>query len=259
MQITPIGGGQTDTSWLELPTYRRFACACHTATTKKDFHRLINDELTELIPHRMFVCGVGNVGSRRASRCVNVSFPESYLKEVVAEDGTVRSFAVEEWIRSRRPVYVDQRDASAAALPAYREWWAAFEAHGLTSLVGHGTVNAFGHQVFYFSLAGVSACYADEHNKFLFDLIAVHLQHALLSTHADVSDRAKSARQPLSCREQEILKWICHGKSNSEIAQILNVSSWTVKLHVANVLRKLNASNRSHAVAKAVEIGLFPV
>jgi DNA-binding CsgD family transcriptional regulator len=57
----------------------------------------------------------------------------------------------------------------------------------------------------------------------------------------------------LSRREQEVLTWICIGKSNAEIAIILGISAWTVKIHVSNVLAKLNAANRSHAVAKAIQ------
>ena len=60
----------------------------------------------------------------------------------------------------------------------------------------------------------------------------------------------------LSVREIEVLYWLCSGKSNWEIALILGLSACTVKNHVSNILKKLEASNRQHAAIKGVELGL---
>lgn len=51
----------------------------------------------------------------------------------------------------------------------------------------------------------------------------------------------------LSDREKEILKCICQGLSNSDIAAVYNISLHTVKNHVIKILSKLNANNRAHA------------
>lgn len=50
--------------------------------------------------------------------------------------------------------------------------------------------------------------------------------------------------QPLSPRESEILRWVNEGKSNSEIAAILDLSLHTVKDHLKNAFRKLGVENR---------------
>lgn len=54
----------------------------------------------------------------------------------------------------------------------------------------------------------------------------------------------------LSAREAEILRWIALGKTNPEIGSILNISSFTVKNHVQRILKKLDVTNRTHAVGK---------
>jgi len=54
----------------------------------------------------------------------------------------------------------------------------------------------------------------------------------------------------LSQREAEILHWVSHGKTNPEIAQILNISAFTVKNHMQRVFQKLNVTNRAQAVSK---------
>ncbi|MCY4336652.1 MAG: response regulator transcription factor [Litoreibacter sp.] len=61
----------------------------------------------------------------------------------------------------------------------------------------------------------------------------------------------------LSTREIETLEHLCTGASNKEIARALDIAEVTVKLHVKNILAKLNVSNRTQAALIAKENGLF--
>lgn len=61
----------------------------------------------------------------------------------------------------------------------------------------------------------------------------------------------------LTAREQECLKWASQGKTSAEIAVIIDRSVDTVRLHIKNAIRKLDASNRSHAIAIALHLGLI--
>lgn len=54
--------------------------------------------------------------------------------------------------------------------------------------------------------------------------------------------------EPLSRREQEIMRWVSVGKTNIEIARILEISPRTVRNHLQNVFRKLDVMNRAQAV-----------
>ncbi|MGW0552294.1 response regulator [Streptomyces altiplanensis] len=63
-------------------------------------------------------------------------------------------------------------------------------------------------------------------------------------------------RAALTSREEEVLRLMATGLSNPEIAGSLTVSQETVKTHVGNVLTKLGAQNRTHAVVIAYESGL---
>ncbi|ODA65926.1 Nitrate/nitrite response regulator protein NarL [Methyloligella halotolerans] len=56
----------------------------------------------------------------------------------------------------------------------------------------------------------------------------------------------------LTAREREILHLICAGKSNKHIARELNISDGTVKVHVKNLLRKLNLQSRLEAAVWAL-------
>jgi DNA-binding NarL/FixJ family response regulator len=61
----------------------------------------------------------------------------------------------------------------------------------------------------------------------------------------------------LTDREQEVLKLIVSGKSNKEIAQILNVSNHTAKAHVGNIIQKLAVDDRTQVAVKALKDGLI--
>lgn len=64
-------------------------------------------------------------------------------------------------------------------------------------------------------------------------------------------------RPRLSGREREILLLAARGLSNATIAAGLGLSPETVKSHLRQVMGKLGARNRSHAVALAYEFGLL--
>lgn len=61
----------------------------------------------------------------------------------------------------------------------------------------------------------------------------------------------------LTEREQEVLQWVARGASNPEIGQHLHISSGTVRVHVHAILRKLGASDRTHAAVLALDQGLI--
>jgi DNA-binding NarL/FixJ family response regulator len=60
----------------------------------------------------------------------------------------------------------------------------------------------------------------------------------------------------LTRREREVLALIADGLSNKEIAAELTLSVGTVRLHVSNILAKLDAPNRTTAAAIAMKHGL---
>lgn len=85
---------------------------------------------------------------------------------------------------------------------------------------------------------------------------------ALDDFHGDAVDEASddaSARPVLSPREAEVLSLLAEGAPNKVIARRLNISVHTAKFHVAAILIKLGAANRTDAIAIAMRQGLVLV
>ena len=58
----------------------------------------------------------------------------------------------------------------------------------------------------------------------------------------------------LSVREAEVLVWIAHGKSNNEIAELLELSPRTVNKHLEQIFNKLGVENRTAAATRATRV-----
>jgi len=62
--------------------------------------------------------------------------------------------------------------------------------------------------------------------------------------------------QFLTRREHDVLSGLLAGRSNKEMARNLNLSEVTIKHHLKSLRSKLGARNRTHAVCRAIELGI---
>jgi LuxR family transcriptional regulator, quorum-sensing system regulator SdiA len=93
----------------------------------------------------------------------------------------------------------------------------------------------------------------DERNfAALMTLIAHYFDNRVLDTARDW--RNKSVR--ISRREHQCLQWSARGKTIDEIGEILDLSAETVRVYMKRINQKLQACNRTHAVAKALHLGI---
>jgi two-component system, NarL family, response regulator NreC len=67
----------------------------------------------------------------------------------------------------------------------------------------------------------------------------------------------RSAEDPLSGREREVLRLLALGHTNREIAGKLTISVRTVESHRAHIMQKLRLSTRAELVRYALDEGLL--
>jgi DNA-binding NarL/FixJ family response regulator len=73
----------------------------------------------------------------------------------------------------------------------------------------------------------------------------------------DITSDNATAPIALTVRQQQVLFLLAQGKSNKEIAITMELADTTVRDHVTEILRRLDAGNRTEAVVKAQQLGLL--
>jgi len=71
------------------------------------------------------------------------------------------------------------------------------------------------------------------------------------------SAKKENNEHGLTNREIEVLELLAEGKSIKEISELINLSSHTIKFHVANTYKKLNVQSQAGAVAKGIRDGII--
>lgn len=69
--------------------------------------------------------------------------------------------------------------------------------------------------------------------------------------------KQREVTDELTSREIEVLEEVVKGASNKEIADLLNITENTVKIHLRNILEKLHVQNRIQAAVHAIREGLI--
>lgn len=94
------------------------------------------------------------------------------------------------------------------------------------------------------------------HRELLDAIRSVHAGHKRIPPEiaAQLADHAGD--EELSSREIDVLRLVGEGNSNKQIADKLSIGETTVKSHISNILAKLGANDRAHAVTIALQRGI---
>ena len=95
------------------------------------------------------------------------------------------------------------------------------------------------------------------HRELLETIRAVHAGHKRIPPEIAAELAQHAADDELTVREIDVLRLIAAGNANKQIADQLSIGEATVKSHVTNILSKLGANDRSHAVTIALKRGII--
>ena len=98
---------------------------------------------------------------------------------------------------------------------------------------------------------------ADVNEELLDTIRSVHAGHRSIHPEVAAELAEYTGREALTVREIEVLRLIATGNANKEIGARLSVGEDTVKRHVTNILGKLDANDRTHAVTIALKRGII--
>jgi len=236
------------------------------------FYLWTQGDLQRLVPHKLAACAAFDFSQRDLAFDVLNSVPLAPEVLAVLNDARspLMSNLVAEWQKGQgQPVWVDMRqlaqhDPSAQGLTQSGYDWVLLHAmtrpgrpHELESFFAFGspggTPDPLAAHALHLFLPYLHCTYM---RVFVIEGEMAGLGRLPRTVGQTDGERVRMV-QNLTEREREILRWVRDGKSNQAISDELGISALTVKNHVQKILRKLGASNRAQAVAKALMMNMF--
>lgn len=210
--------------------------------------------LRALIPHDTLICASGLGASRgMLMRYYSSSryFEQAHFEAACFGGDALVPALMREWESSGKPQFLLPRadDLDLAERLDRLE---------LRNLIAHGIRGAEPQSGGFYCFSRTTLD-ESERTARLLDLLlpCVHATYCRVLQEEPRSTGMAGQASAVTPREVEILHLIKDGKSTSDIADHLSLSPFTVRNHVKNILRKLNACSRSHAVAQAISQGIL--
>jgi transcriptional regulator EpsA len=241
----------------------RFSDAVETSfsiSSRQQFFVWSQSPLQAMIPHEILICGIED-GSRQGVSMHRFSTSRYFRQEhfdVIADPtrGLVPKLLATAEAHRSALVFCPDSGANGTDLDL-NDLVTRNEMKNLAALLVMGTRGRF--EAFYaFSRVTVAQ---DDRLRYIMELLVPHLHNAFIRVLATEREAAGSGGQRsgrlVTPRQQEILRLIQSGKTNSEIAEVLDCSQWTIKNHVQAILRKLDSNTRTHAISRAMSLGIL--
>ena len=239
--------------------FREVAAATLAVRSRRQFFEWTQTELQRLVAHDVLFAALAHrPGEYRVAPFSCLPQAEDWLRQACDPPIGLLERLVGAWCEAGQPLYwpadadpAGAPDWSAQAPPAVLELLAQFG-----SLAAHGVAGAGRAPLSFFCFARLSGPVPPES----LELLVPHLHTALARVFS--TEPGGFARVPLSllrltAREREVLAAVHAGRRNAEIGRAMGVSPLTVKNHLQQILKKLDARRRGDAVKKALALGLL--
>jgi len=210
--------------------------------------------LQGLVPHDIMICVAGG-GAWRGLQIRHFSgcryFEQRHFEAACFGANALVPTLMREWETTGQPRFLlpGTMDAESAKRLMELE---------LRNLIAHG-VRGVEPQSGGFVCFSRTTLDATERTVRILDLLlpCIHATYCRVLFEDAILPARANPNVLVTAREVEILYLIKDGKSTGDIAQHLRLSPFTVRNHVKNIFRKLNARSRSHAVAQAISQGIL--
>jgi transcriptional regulator EpsA len=234
--------------------------ASRIASHRKLYELLQGEDIQRFIPHQVLISAWGDFGELRLQRDVISALPglRTGLLNHCTMDGILQALHKRWLVQGRQPMLLD---STKDARLEYSDCDCTLHKflQGRWSMLVHGVTNMRDGEVcLYLALhAGpiIKGCSVERFRQLVDPLItqidvAFRRIAALESPSLAGDHESPASLRMLSQREEEILLLVSEGKTNIETSKILALSVFTVKNHMKRIMKKLNAGNRTEAVAK---------
>jgi DNA-binding CsgD family transcriptional regulator len=214
----------------------------------------IFSELSEIIGYNNCLCAHGNMVDaltqpKPSVDCLNISYPEEYLDHYFQNGHHITDEVLLEFNKTISPVSWREVDNKhGITYPAAQLAYDFDIVDGWT--YGSLDPNTSECSLFWFGGEDPGSM---ERSRAIVQYAVPFLSEA----YKRVLDIPKAKISKLTPKELEVLRWLKEGKSSWEISNILLCSKRVIDFHAKNIITKLDATNRTDAVVKALEQGII--
>jgi transcriptional regulator EpsA len=212
--------------------------------------------MQNLIPHEILICCINNPihgDWHKYYHSASRYFKDEHFSLLCAPSGLLPRL-ISKWAESGQPGIIADHDRSPHRATQFgKDWLPKLQELELKNAVVHGLRGPEGELKAFLCFSRIHGA-LDNKLAHAVQLLSPYVLDVLCRVLA-AEGQGASSRISISRREQEILQWVSEGKTNSEIAQILSLSPFTVKNHVQHIRGKLGVRTRGQAVVRAISIG----
>lgn len=233
-------------------------CANIKSLTEVDY--FIKTEFRRLVPHSMAMWGIIDIVSGKISHISNIDFPKDYVDCITkssAGDNYIECSAFTEWSRTLETIEVNKNSLRSKNICAkYFQLEAPVGEDKIESVIitGFPDLSSCRATVFCFTSKSANSLPL---LKDKVDLVIPFLHQAVVKQFSRESVNTKSkSKNLLTSRETQMLELIFEGMEYQDIARSVGISINTVRSHIQNIFMKLQVTNRTQALVKAITLGI---
>lgn len=236
---------------------------------RNQFFTWTQGSVQTLLPHKLAICGVYERHRKEVRLEVfnSIVIPAPVVAHLTDGQSQLMQHIINAWIDNRgRAMVIRLASPSNRTISPTVE---ALQALGFDELLVHGVSRPQRaseiETLFVFASPGETV---SESQTGGLELILPHLHSTYLRVQSIERELTQVPPSPtpsgngyagasISDRERQVLGWVREGMSNQQIGLQLGISPLTVKNHIQKLLRKLGATNRAQAVARAMSMNLL--
>lgn len=210
-------------------------------------NELFENYLKPIFGYESLIAGVGEIEFTRIKigKIISTNYPEAFLKQIETVTSVEKRSLLAYWLEHQQPLFIHQNNFDHILSDNEKFEIQHFD---LCPMLIHGQRDLSGKFSSYFSFR---KCRIDEEKaNFLLKIYMPYLHLILAKGLKWQYHSTYNSIQKLTPREWQLVDFIKQGKSNKEIAQLLQKSPSTIKHQTVQLFRKLNVATRSEVLAK---------
>lgn len=213
-----------------------------------DFKQWSREWLRPLLPHASLLCGLGHLhaGGVSLDYLLAVDYPIGHIEAIRNRVGAIDTPILRRWLAVREPLLFDAQNPWPD-IPA--QWLASFRHHDLRNIAVHAVADVERCVGTYHSFYRIPGTPDEHYLAVLRDLTPLlHQVVCRVIDNLGTKNRFTNVLAALSKREREVLGWLVLGKTNGEIARLVDLSENTVKHHLTRSFGKFQVENRTQLI-----------